>query len=318
MSTFKPLLSRDTIVTPFTVNKSFSFGASEFAEQGIDRFTGQNLPLKNFEPNGDDITGESSIQYRKLIYNSIKQLYYSNYEINALASGSFDNSLTSLSSDFRVFPKDTNSFIGIISIPQRLYGDYINPKTFRYQGNNVLGNVTIIDDGQGNLLSNNQYCGNIIYSQGIVIITSQYIINTIDETLITGNDVFYGNATYGEDIYGGEVSFTENFASPLITDPSAICSFESSHTIYETQFKCTIKESEFNYSYNPSLLKSKLSIISGSSEYEDFVTGSDFSPYITTIGLYNNNQELLAVAKLAQPLPTSLTTDTTILINLDR
>jgi len=48
------------------------------------------------------------------------------------------------------------------------------------------------------------------------------------------------------------------------------------------------------------------------------VTGSDFSPYVTTIGLYNENQELLAVAKLAQPLPTSQTTDTTILINLDR
>jgi hypothetical protein len=43
-----------------------------------------------------------------------------------------------------------------------------------------------------------------------------------------------------------------------------------------------------------------------------------FLPFITTIGLYDENQELLAVAKLAQPLQTSNTTDTTILINLDR
>jgi hypothetical protein len=49
----------------------------------------------------------------------------------------------------------------------------------------------------------------------------------------------------------------------------------------------------------------------------DFATGSYFSPYITTVGLYNNNYELIAVGKLAQPLPTSAVTDTTILINLE-
>jgi hypothetical protein len=38
---------------------------------------------------------------------------------------------------------------------------------------------------------------------------------------------------------------------------------------------------------------------------------------VTTVGLYDNNYNLLAVAKLAQPLPTSAVTDTSILINLD-
>jgi hypothetical protein len=50
----------------------------------------------------------------------------------------------------------------------------------------------------------------------------------------------------------------------------------------------------------------------------DFVTGSYFSPYVSTVGFYNENQELLMVAKLGQPLPTSRTTDTTILVNLDK
>ena len=49
-----------------------------------------------------------------------------------------------------------------------------------------------------------------------------------------------------------------------------------------------------------------------------FVTESYFSPYITTIGLYDEAQNLLAIGKLAQPLPSSPTTDTTILINIDR
>ena len=48
-----------------------------------------------------------------------------------------------------------------------------------------------------------------------------------------------------------------------------------------------------------------------------FVTESYFNPYISTIGLYNNNQELMAVGKLTQPIQSSPTTDTTFLINFD-
>jgi hypothetical protein len=66
---------------------------------------------------------------------------------------------------------------------------------------------------------------------------------------------------------------------------------------------------------NPLLSSSSLN---RSGQMYDFATGSSFAPYVTTVGLYNENQELLAVAKLSQPLPTSRTTDTSILINLDR
>jgi len=91
------------------------------------------------------------------------------------------------------------------------------------------------------------------------------------------------------------------------------CSFSSSLDIFETQYKCTLRESEFNFSLNPS-------IISGSTDgtLYGFVTESYFSPYVTTVGLYDEYQNLLAVGKLSQPLPTSTTTDTTILINIDR
>jgi hypothetical protein len=103
-------------------------------------------------------------------------------------------------------------------------------------------------------------------------------------------------------------------------------SFQSSRLIYETQYKCTIRENEFNYSLNPSLISGsnitnpllRSSSLNRSGQMYDFVTGSSFAPYVTTVGLYNENQELLAVAKLSQPLPTSRTTDTSILINIDR
>ena len=82
-----------------------------------------------------------------------------------------------------------------------------------------------------------------------------------------------------------------------------------------------MRANEYNYSLNPSLLEdfgNNGILTSGNSQYKGFVTGSNFSPYVTTVGLYNENQDLIAIGKLSQPLPTSQTTDTTILINIDK
>ena len=51
--------------------------------------------------------------------------------------------------------------------------------------------------------------------------------------------------------------------------------------------------------------------------YHDFITGSYFSPYVTTVGLYNESNDLVCVGKLSRPLPISLYTDTTFMINFD-
>jgi hypothetical protein len=56
---------------------------------------------------------------------------------------------------------------------------------------------------------------------------------------------------------------------------------------------------------------------SNSQVYHDFVTGSDFSPYVTTVGLYNANHDLIVVGKFPRPLPISTYTDTTYMINFD-
>jgi hypothetical protein len=103
-----------------------------------------------------------------------------------------------------------------------------------------------------------------------------------------------------------------DFILAFITGSDVVCSFSSSYELFETQYKCTIGADEFNYSSNPS-------IISGSEgQMYDFATGSYFAPYVTTVGLYDESYNLIAVGKLAKPLPTSRTTDTTILINFDK
>jgi hypothetical protein len=87
--------------------------------------------------------------------------------------------------------------------------------------------------------------------------------------------------------------------------------FKNEVFLKELNAKIIIKEREFNLSYNPTLQSGSLG------DLKSFATGSYFKPYITTIGLYNDNNELLAVAKLGQPLEVSNIIDTNIMIRLD-
>ncbi len=323
MSTYKKLTSKDVIITPFEVNKSFYFvlSSSFIPDNGINGFVGQNL-TSSFDPLTDPTSGNPSL-YNRLVYHSAKQLYYGNYLsgsngfISNASTASFnpDGTITGpvyttnykdyLESSiysfdrtslgvgaYKYFPTESNAYIAVFSIPTKLFGNNIIPGTFRYGG--------FVDDGQGNLTypisgtNGPQIIGNIFYSQGIIVITKNWVSGFVSDS------VFFN------------LQDKNNW-----TDSSF--SFTSSLTLYETQYKCTIRENEFNYSMNPSLLVSGglNQIINGKSTYKDFLTGSDFSPYVTTVGLYDEDQNLLAVGKLAKPLPTSQTTDTTILINLD-
>ena len=47
------------------------------------------------------------------------------------------------------------------------------------------------------------------------------------------------------------------------------------------------------------------------------VSGSDFRPYATTVGLYNGANELLVVGKLGTPYPIASNTDMTFIVRWD-
>jgi hypothetical protein len=79
---YKQFLASDLKLLPFTVNKGFSLPESQFATgsdsqlTGVDRFLGQNSG--SFLTN-QSTTGTLSTQYQVLVYDSIKELYYSNF-----------------------------------------------------------------------------------------------------------------------------------------------------------------------------------------------------------------------------------------------
>ncbi len=88
MSVFKPFLATDTVISPFEVNKSFTFkGDSELTSSNvnIDRYIGENI-TSQYWVSGSNPTGQINIQDKALIYHSIKELYYSNYLTNPSGS----------------------------------------------------------------------------------------------------------------------------------------------------------------------------------------------------------------------------------------
>ena len=126
------------------------------------------------------------------------------------------------------------------------------------------------------------YIGNIFYSTGFATITHPKY-----KTILSGS----------------------NGAGTINT-----LQFQGTHLIYEHEYQCTVQEHEFNNTINSSALDK-----TGLNPYKiaDFTTGSFFKPYVTTVGLYNEGYELLAIAKFPQPIRMSDETDTTFVIRWD-
>ena len=74
---------------------------------------------------------------------------------------------------------------------------------------------------------------------------------------------------------------------------------------------CRAKNSEFNYSANPSFISSSTGAVLFPSFIENPTT------YITTVGLYNQMQDLVAVAKLSRPLEKNFTKELLVRVKLD-
>ena len=414
MNAYKQFLTSDIIVSPFEVNKAFSFKQSEWGtDVQVDKFIGTS---GSFEFN-KDTTGVLNTEYQVLVYNSVKELYYSNFltqsygDIVSTASlvpgetpdgdilvgstnstGRYFNYLQSTLTASRYFPTGSGAQVGVVSVSSKLFGNYIQPYSFIFD---YSSSFKAYDDGEGNLYSSASFSWDtgeveyFYYSESVnfdtfisdtqitwdtstppsgytfisaswqgdpgktpfIDVASGDPVQEIDNQNVTYDDTtgqmdsdgsiyLFQNTTgdtgpaiftwvsssaliksvsAGENVgniiypHGMAVLTNQNLPlSDISTNTNVTCSFSSSYTIYETQYKCTIRESEFNFSLNPSLLSSSEGNIYG------FVTSSYFSPYVTTVGLYDELQNLLAIGKLAQPLQTSNTTDTTILINLDR
>lgn len=158
--------------------------------------------------------------------------------------------------------------------------------------------------------------------------------STYSASFATGSTPQIGNVFYDSGIIiltnTGSYSTNEDSFSEVLTDYTL--EFSGSHTIYELEAVCNVKENELNYTQNPTaLISGSVSLIPlfthsgsfiGTASYGEGPTTMSYAdldarPFITTIGLYNDSDELIAVGKFARPIQKENYLDMGFIVKLD-
>ena len=108
----------------------------------------------------------------------------------------------------------------------------------------------------------------------------------------------------------GAVNNTNNLLVLETIQSGSSFQLNSKETISSDYVFVRIKNAEYNYTTNPSFITG-----SGNLLYSNYINNPQ--TYITTVGMYNNNNELLAVAKLSKPLVKDFTKECLVRIKLD-
>lgn len=181
-----------------------------------------------------------------------------------------------------------------VNISQAKFGERIRPGSFVLSSPSTT--ASFVDDGNGRITpahDTSSIIGNIFYSQGVVVIQK-----TLQGGSITG-------------------SIINSAGLSLTTGSSLNIKFDSQVTIFEHTIMATLEKEELNYSSNPSLALFKSSSVSGSIKLFDTMASGTLHPYITQIGFYNNNYELLAIAKFPHPIKRAPEIQQTFVVRFD-
>ena len=342
MNAFKKFNKPDHYTTLYSAKKQWSVSGSNYAEYGIKTLVG-------ISGSGDYIVNDKDIQYqnyRRLVFNSIEHLYYSLYDKSGelKVSGSYDNYIPS-----SIIPSGsrfTETKITVISLPRNIVGTHIEPRSIEIipdiiasgsEQNYILDGYVM--ENEENLFIEDV---NNLYGATFPLTDLDYIDNEsnyVEETEPTpgqyldinkpeqyttlilddgeGNLYLEGGKSkkyIGQVIYShGLIIITRDVIAEYYGNYfQAKMTWKSNQPILTHNYLCKVKPSEFNYTLN----RSAQSNNNGDLLFN--LSGDEFQPYITTIGLYNDANELIAVGKLSQPLPKSADIEMVFQVKVDR
>jgi hypothetical protein len=137
----------------------------------------------------------------------------------------------------------------------------------------------------------------------------------LDGKMLDGRLGFATNVSSSSEGNNHFVLYHSISGSALFTNPATSDAYgfqaRNSEKVTSTHYFVRIKNAEYNFSNNPSYVTGSVGQISQTTFIGDPKT------YITTVGLYNDRQELLAVAKLSRPLLKSFQREALIRVKLD-
>jgi hypothetical protein len=174
----------------------------------------------------------------------------------------------------------------VVSIAQNLYGNKILPTSFAV----VINGTSSYDDGTGNLIASSSNAGDnigfVFYDKGIAVIKP----NALTSTSITKEGIHLSD--------GGTVEI--NFTSTMM--------------VYEHSVRLKIEPKDFLHAPNNPTVTLP---INESTRAIDAMYANTMKPYQTALGLYNENNELLAVAKLSNPIQRTADMPQTFIVKFD-
>ena len=338
MSFRKNIEPENVLISSFQVHKTFTFTDTDSGSGffSVPLVKGSDSNLYDFSATADSSTFSGSTYYHVPTYHEVNNLYYkdintmrgyidyirgvptsSNGVINYTSTRFLKDTTLPLKRPYTRQLKDTAT---LISVPQKFYGEYIQPGSITVTDDSSDSTFVLKDDSRGNLYD-------VAYS-------SSYA-SRVPDSKYSGSLV--GNVFYNDGlIVITETGSYSSVATSNGTDGFTL-KFNSSQTIYEREYVCVVDENEFQHTTNKSLKVGR----SGSFTMGSFITSSlrgtrfdgfpynlvgystssintdgyeigteligeathsDFATYVTEIGLYNDNNELLALGKLAKPI----------------
>jgi hypothetical protein len=174
-----------------------------------------------------------------------------------------------------------------------------------------------INGGEYGLLYNSptsaSAVGAVFYQAGVAVITAsvfQSASGFINDGDVAVNQKFNFNNNTHQGITGSWTDLPISSSCDAIRRRIANLSFNNTTELNSTVYFCRASSTKFNYSANPTYT-------SGSKLRVKSVASDTPLSYITTVGLYNSNNELLAVAKLSEPLKKDPSNEITLRVRLD-
>tara|TARA_R100001443_G_scaffold76084_1_gene83581 strand:+ start:19 stop:1149 length:1131 start_codon:yes stop_codon:yes gene_type:complete len=181
------------------------------------------------------------------------------------------------------------------------------------------GTVPMIATGSAGVLSSDASlasfapCGLIYYQAGVVVLSGSVFTRAanggiLSNTVISGSDTFdFGTTfTFSDAMTGSSI----NTAANLLRHRIKNIQFNNTVELNSSIYFCRINHNEYNYSSNPTYLSSSQIRVKASSADNPVA-------YVTTVGLYSADNQLLAVGKLSEPLRKDPTIEYTLRARLD-
>ena len=183
-----------------------------------------------------------------------------------------------------------------------------------YRVNATAGDYAILkaDSTAGTNLtddSGEKKVGLLFYQAGVAVISASVFISGSGGALTGSKSALEMNGA-GQTVQQLFVSGAISASCDAIRDRIFNVQFNNTTELNSTVYFCRAHHNEFNYSTNPTYLSSSQIVVKNDA-FDSPVS------YITTVGLYSADNELLAVAKVSEPLRKDPTNELTLRVRLD-